>query len=178
MSTRAGYGFKRDGEEKIMYCHCDGYPTGLGEKIHSFITDTSFKEMSEIFDNLVIVNEENDKPSVSDIKQYEQFVDTCIKSNSLIEDVYFYDWYILLRESQGELDLLKKGIVKHAVGIKGREESLEYIYIIDITNKELLVIKNGIECDFIKVNPIVMHIPINKEYNGKWIEKLELIAYS
>ncbi|MDR1639755.1 MAG: hypothetical protein LBT59_08690 [Clostridiales bacterium] len=57
MGTRALYGYKRNGEQKISYCHCDGYPSGLGVTMLDFCRNSDLGEMNSLFDRIELVEE-------------------------------------------------------------------------------------------------------------------------
>lgn len=62
MGTRGCYGFRKNGMDKLTYNHYDSYPDYLGKIMATFCKETSLDEMNEIYDRLILVNE-NDKPT-------------------------------------------------------------------------------------------------------------------
>ena len=56
MSTSGVYGFIKDGVEKLGHNHYDSYLEGLGISIVKFIRETSKEEMEQIFEKIIIVD--------------------------------------------------------------------------------------------------------------------------
>ena len=129
MGTRGLYGFKKDGIEKIQYCHFDSYPEGLGENVVYFINNSSQEEMEEIFEKIIMVNE-SDSPSSLQVEE-------CIRwSNMRVGNQSLKDWYCLLREAQGVLMEFKNGL-KYMIDNKNliKSHTCEWMYIIDLDDK-------------------------------------------
>ncbi|MDR1639754.1 MAG: hypothetical protein LBT59_08685 [Clostridiales bacterium] len=55
MSTRALYGFKRNGVEKISSCESDGYPWSLGVQMLTFCRNSNPEEIGRLFDKIEMV---------------------------------------------------------------------------------------------------------------------------
>ena len=51
MSTNGIYGFRKNGEDKLTYNHCDSYFSYLGENIINFVKETPLQELNKIYDN-------------------------------------------------------------------------------------------------------------------------------
>jgi len=182
MGTRGIYGFYKDGVDKLTYNHLDSYPSCLGASIVDFIKTTSIDELNQIFDKITLVDG-NSKPTEEQIKE-------CIN----IEELYLsknedknYDWYWLLRNSQGDLNIYK-GNLKYMIDNKGFiKDSLfcEWGYIINLDDNILEIYRGLITsrnsrnnrywtlkhngycaCEIIKTFPL-NNIPDN------WLEILE-----
>ena len=127
MGTRGLYGFRKNGVDKTTYNHFDSYPDCLGNNVVEFCKSTSIAEMNKIFDRIVLV-EEDSKPT-------EQQIDDCIEYyNGNVSMQNTEDWYCLLREAQGNLNVYKNGLkymIDNSAFIK---DSLfcEYAYIINL----------------------------------------------
>ena len=132
MGTRGVYGFRKNGIDKLTYNHWDSYPDGLGKDIVEFCMNTSLEEMNEIFDKIVMVNEQK-KPTQGQI-------DECIKFyNGSVSNRTPEDWYCLLRNAQGNLNAYKNGLKYMIDSNNFIKDSLfcEYGYIINLDNNIL-----------------------------------------
>lgn len=132
MGTRGCYGFRKNGIDKLTYNHYDSYPDYLGKIMVTFCKETSLDEMNEIYDRLILVNE-NDKPTQEQIEECKRYYngDVSCKTSE--------DWYCLLRNVQGYLDAYKNGL-KYMIDSCGFiKDSLwcEYAYIINLDTYEL-----------------------------------------
>lgn len=96
MSTRGLWGFRKNGVDKFTYNHYDSYPEWLGFNVVEFVKTTSVERMNEIFDDIVMVYE-NDKPTEEQLKDLADY----IRMNK-IEDAEGMDWYSMLHGSQGK----------------------------------------------------------------------------
>lgn len=132
IGTRGCYGFYRDGTNKLTYNHFDSYPEYLGYNVVEFIRDTSIEEMNQIFDQIVMVNE--DSPATK--KQ----IDECLKwYDSSISTGALDEWYVLLRRAQGDLFAYKKGLRFMIDNSEFMKDSLfcEWAYVINLTTNKL-----------------------------------------
>lgn len=132
MGTRGVYGFHKNGIDKITYRFEDSYPRELGESIIRFIFSTSKEERNNIFDKIIIVDEES-VPTLEQIQECQKYY------NSEIGEKNIFDWYCLLRKSQGKLDLYKNDL-RYMIDGKGfMHDSLycEWGYVINLDNNEL-----------------------------------------
>lgn len=132
MSTRGCYGFRKNGIDKLTYNHFDSYPDGLGRDIVEFCKSTSIAEMNEIFDKIVLVDNYN-KPTAKQIKECIDYYDGSVSTQSV------EDWYCLLRNTQGNLDVYKNGL-KYMIDNCGFiKDSLfcEFAYIINLDTNDL-----------------------------------------
>lgn len=101
MSTRGLYGFRKNGTDKCTYNHSDSYPDWLGRKVVEFCKNHSIKEMNNIFDKIVLVDE-NSTPTEEQIKECNENGYANFGVSSGVQT----DWYCLLRNCQGDLDCL------------------------------------------------------------------------
>lgn len=130
MGTRGLYGFRKNGMDKLTYNHYDSYPSYLGEIMVEFCKTTSIKEMNDIFDRIVLV-EEDDAPTETQIAECIEYYSGDV-SRRIPED-----WYCLLKETQGNPNVYKHGLkymIDHHEFIK---DSLfcEYAYIINLDHE-------------------------------------------
>lgn len=133
MGTRGGYGFKKDGQMKITYCHYDSYPSWLGNNVVRFIKDNSVEEMNKIFDNIVMINE--DVPAtIEQIKECKKYADSSVSTGALSE------WYVLLRHTQGDLNVYKHGL-KYMIDNGSLNE--DYAYVINLDDNTFEFYKYG-----------------------------------
>ena len=132
MSTRGCYGFRKNGIDKLTYNHFDSYPDCLGKIMVEFCKETSLDEMNEIYDRLILVNE-NDKPTQEQIEECKRYYNGDV-SNKTPED-----WYCLLREAQGEPNEYKNGLRYMIDNHDFIKDSLfcEFAYIINLDTKKL-----------------------------------------
>jgi hypothetical protein len=132
MGTRGCYGFRKNGIDKLTYNHYDSYPSGLGSDVVKFCKETSLKEMSQIFDRIMLV----DQSSVPDFDQIAECKKYCDLSVSSCSEK---DWYCLLRGAQGDLNVYKNGLRYMLDDCGFIKDSLfcEYAYIINLDTKRL-----------------------------------------
>lgn len=127
MGTRGLYGFRKNGIDKTTYNHFDSYPDWLGEKMVKFCRETSVQEMNDIFDRIIMV-EEYSKPTKEQIAECIKYYDDSVSTQSP------NDWYCLLRDAQGDLDVYKDGLkymMEYGDFIKN-SLFCEYAYIINL----------------------------------------------
>ena len=132
MSTRGCYGFRKNGVDKLTYNHFDSYPDCLGKIMVEFCKETSIEEMSEIFDRIILVNEEN-KPTKEQIEECKKYY------NGNVGDCTIEDWGCLLRETQGHPNVYKNGLRYMIDDHDFIKNSLfcEYAYIINLDTNSL-----------------------------------------
>ena len=127
MGTRGLCGFRKNGMDKLTYNHYDSYPSYLGEIMVEFCKTTSIKEMNDIFDRIVLV-EEGSTPTQTQIDECIEFYNGGVSTGKV------EDWYCLLREAQGNPNVYKRGL-KYMIDNQGFiHDSLfcEYAYIINL----------------------------------------------
>lgn len=127
MGTRGLYGFRKNGEDKLTYNHFDSYPDWLGRNVVKFCKETSIEEMNTIFDKIVLVDT-NSRPTATQIANCIKYYDKNV-SNQSVED-----WYCLLRDAQGDLDVYKDGLKYMIDDQEFIKDSLfcEFAYIINL----------------------------------------------
>lgn len=133
MSTRAAAGFRVDGKDKLQYVHSDGYPDGLGRDTLEFIRDVNLEALKEHVRKIRLVTEK-EKPTDEEQQRYSKWANAGVASRSMT------DWYVLLREAQGEWAPYANGDLD--VMLSGNTfvyDSLfcEYAYIINLDTMEL-----------------------------------------
>lgn len=122
MSTRAVLGFAVDGEEKIGYNAVNSYPAGLGEEILAWLHAVDIDEVKAKAKNLRVITEDT-TPTLEQISKYKSYATSRITGGSLSE------WYVLLRELQGNLEeTLEVGLILD--GTDAIEDS-HYGYVVD-----------------------------------------------
>jgi len=130
MGTQGAFGFRIDGVDKLSYNHFDSYPDGLGrevvEQVKAVLATTKLNEMIENVRGLRLVNPSDD-PTDEDREKYGVLSDSGVSTGA--------DWYSLLRNAQGRVDLLLDGTLD--VMTNGNSfvvDSLfcEYAYILDL----------------------------------------------
>jgi hypothetical protein len=125
MSTRALYGFSCKGEEKITYCHQDGYPEGLGRKMLVFCRKKSLKKMQKRFEKIIMVDQES-RPTTEQIMLCLPWLDLEVSRKSSDE------WYCLLRKTQGEISsYFGKGKCRYMID-NSQSDNFEYKYVINL----------------------------------------------
>lgn len=132
MGSRGLYGFYRNGVTKITYNHSDSYPSWLGKKVVDFIRNTSIHELNQIFDEIVLIDED-DKPTAEQINNCLPYTNLSVSNQSLD------DWYCLMRYAQGNLGVYKDGL-KYMIDSQDFIKSslfCEYAYIINLDNNTL-----------------------------------------
>ena len=132
MGTRGCYGFFKNGENKLTYNHFDSYFSGLGKDIMEFCQKTNIKELNEMFNKIIMVDE-SDTPTQEQINECKQYADLTVGEQKV------EDWYCLLRDTQGNLDVYKKDLRYMIDNKEFMANSLfcEYAYIINLDTNEL-----------------------------------------
>lgn len=127
MGTRGLYGFRKDGIDKLTYNHFDSYPDGLGADVVRFCSETPVAEMNKIFDKIILVNNDG-RPTKEQIEECMRYYNGAVSEQSM------FDWYCLLRNTQGNLNVYK-GDLKYMLDDQTFiKDSLfcEYAYIINL----------------------------------------------
>lgn len=127
MGTRGLYGFRKNGEDKLTYNHFDSYPDWLGRNVVKFCKETSIEDMNKIFDKIILVDE-NAKPTETQIANCIKYYDGRVSTQSV------EDWYCLLRDAQGNLNVYKDGLRYMIDSQEFIKDSLfcEFAYIINL----------------------------------------------
>ena len=142
MSTRGLFGFRKDGEDKVIYNHFDSYPEGLGASMIEMLKRADMDKLSAHFNNIICADDDSE-PTDDIIAQCKKLglVNTNVSEKSL------KDWYCLTRELQDPekfRQVLESGekfpIICEIDFIK---DSLfcEYAYIFDLNTLVLEVYK-------------------------------------
>jgi len=143
MGTRGAIGFFKDGKGKITYNHFDSYPEGIGVKILKEIRGFSVKELKKVFDNLVLIEDENKKPTKKEIEEFKKWSNPSVGDSS--DNTNINTYYQLLRDVQGTLKPYLTGEVNLIIdNEKFLKDSLfcEWAYIINL-DKEVLEVWKG-----------------------------------
>lgn len=129
MGTRGAFGFRIDGVDKLSYNHFDSYPDGLGREVITQVKEVlATTKLGEMIQNVRDVRQvdAHTDPTPEDVERY----------GALHEQVSTgADWYSLLRNAQGRIDLLLDGTLDVMTdGNSFVVDSLfcEYAYILDL----------------------------------------------
>ena len=137
MGTKGIYGFRKNGVDKLTYNNMDSYPSALGEQIVNFCMETSLEELNNIFDRIIMVDE-NNKPTQEEYK---------ICTNHIKLPIYDPDtlWRTTLRKVEGYIYVYKNGLPYMLDHIRFINDSLfcEYGYIINLDDKVLEFWRGG-----------------------------------
>jgi hypothetical protein len=128
MGTRGFVGFVIDGTEKIAYNQFDSYPSGLGATVLSWLS-TAVSDMDALRASVreLRVVEDGSTPTPEDIERLRGFANQNVSTQRLDE------WYVLLRETQGQPELmLKAGVIEDASNFPTDSLFAEYGYIVDL----------------------------------------------
>src|SRR3989337_2452578 len=98
MGTRGLMGFYKNGITKATYNHFDSYPSGLGNDVLEALRGRNIEDLNRVFENLIMVSK-YERPTAEQQEQLKIFSDATVSSQSLTE------WYVLLRATQGHLEL-------------------------------------------------------------------------
>jgi len=136
MGTRAAFGFRINGIDKVTYNHFDGYAEGLGSIVFTFAQSTSIKDLREVAERLQLVSEQDECPADLAAK-YALFSDLSVGNQST------KDWYCVLHQVQGHPQYWMEGVDHMIDSSCFLEDSLfcEFAYIIDLDEEVLEVYK-------------------------------------
>lgn len=125
MGTRGIVGVVIDGEIKVAYNHYDSYPSALGINTLTFAR-TMPEDMRAQARRLTAVDEDV-PPTAEQIEQLQQYADRGVSTGELT------DWYVLLRNTQGDLGkILKAGFYVSATDFARDSLFCEYGYVLDL----------------------------------------------
>ena len=132
MGTRGLWGIRKNNVDKAAYNHYDSYPSYLGYKIIDFVKAHTTDELSNIFENIILVNED-DKPNLEQIEECSAYLNLEVSNRDAT------DWYCLLRGAQGKPEEYAKGLKYMADYIDFIKDSLfcEFAYLINLDNETL-----------------------------------------
>jgi hypothetical protein len=128
MSTRGFITFVAEGVEKTTYNHSDSYPGGLGADVLKWLraaTD-SLSALREQVVALRVVDEES-KPTTEDIDRLRKYANQRVGTQDLS------DWYVLLRETQGNPHaMLDAGVIEDGSDFPADSLFAEWGYVVDL----------------------------------------------
>lgn len=129
MSTRGFVGFVVDGIEKIAYNHSDSYPDGLGLDTLRWLSKAHIGGARRLAAALRVV-EPDSKPTAEDIERLKGYANTRVGTQEID------DWYVLLRETQGNpAAMLDAGVIEDASGFPADSLFAEWGYVVDFDAK-------------------------------------------
>lgn len=140
MGTRGFIGFVVDGTEKIAYNHSDSYPGGLGTDVLDWLLswaalDRGVEIARETARALRVV-EPDSTPTAEDIERLKSY------SNLSVGRQSHADWYVLLRETQGNPRLmLQAGVIEDARDFPRDSLFAEWGYVVDFDAETFEVYK-------------------------------------
>ena len=135
MSTRGLIGFYKNGQTKVTYNHSDSYPSYLGVNILNELRQYTIGIMNATFKEIILVKEYS-KPTNKNIRKY------ITHSNDLVDDGNLYNWYVLLRNTQGTFKPYLDWKIFHMIDSQNFiKDSLfcEWAYIVNLKTKRLEV---------------------------------------
>lgn len=126
MSTRGFIGFVVDGTEKITYNHFDSYPAGLGADVLNWLRKAHHGGARRLAAELRVVDEDSSQPTAADIEKFRGYANTRVGSQEID------DWYVLLRETQGNPGaILDAGVMLDGSSLPTDSLFAEWGYIVD-----------------------------------------------
>lgn len=136
MSTRGFVGFVADGQEKVTYNHSDSYPDWLGLNVYRFVAqlmkDGAVEEAAKRVRELTVVKESGPAPTPDQVAALRRWANTSVSTRDLT------DWYVLLRETQGDPDaILTAGYLIDGSDFPLDSLFAEWGYVIDFDAKTL-----------------------------------------
>ena len=145
MSTRGYLGLRKNKELKGHYNHFDSYPSGLGHDVFDALNrikkEDRLKVLNDTFDYIQLVIE-GDEPTKEQIEVCKK-AGVCDFNVSSKSDK---DWYCLLRNTQGDLDLYVNKTIPYMIdGNAFLDDPLfcEWAYIINLDTGKLEVYEGG-----------------------------------
>ena len=143
MSANGAFGFYKNGVTKVTYNHSDSYPTGLGDKIVKFCIDTNIKDMNDIFDRIILINEcEPPTPRKLYAANKLNLVDLTVGDNEI------KDFYCLFHGVHGNLQIYQNPEMKWMGDNSSFLECglfCEWAYIINLDTNILEIYKGGVK---------------------------------
>lgn len=140
MGTRGSFGTLSNGTLKLTYNHWDSYPEGLGTDLAKQLVkllekhdQTSLKALAD----LVTVVDSDSKPTKEQIKKLSKWTDLNVSEKSTD------DWYCVLRDLQGKLDVILEEAGFMVDGNDFPKESLfcEWAYVANFDDMTLEIYK-------------------------------------
>ncbi len=140
MGTRGLMAFVIDGDTKAGYVHSDAYPSGLGADVLEWLREqyeydavTLSYQRARYFAQRLVVVDDNTVPTTAQQYELRRFANQNVSSGKLD------DWYVLLRETQGNPALtLEAGFMDGVTKIEPYRLGCghEYLYVVDFDKKE------------------------------------------
>lgn len=127
MGTRGFVGFVAGGTEKIAYNHCDSHPDSLGLDTLGWLRG-AIGDMAALKAKAAALRvvDPDSKPTDEDIERLKGFANTRVSTRQLD------DWYVLLRETQGNPGaMLAAGVIEDAGRFPLDSLFAEYGYLVD-----------------------------------------------
>jgi hypothetical protein len=72
MSSNGVYGFYKNGVNKLTYNHSGSYYDELGVEIVNFLKESNIKELNDIFERIILVDEDS-VPTSEQIRECEKY---------------------------------------------------------------------------------------------------------
>ncbi len=155
MGTRGKFGFFYKGKYYFCYNHYDSYPSNLGVHLLLEILHANLDEWIKLLENIKEVSDDVE-PTSEDILKLRKYTSTDVGEQSK------YDWYCLLRYTQGSFHhVLNSGYMENVEGDMGEE----YTYILDFDNMVFKANGDGLDDVEIKVEKEEL-----LKYARKWAE--------
>lgn len=131
MGTRGLSGFVIDGEVKAQYQQYDSYPTGVGYYVVAAIQ--SGKITPDAVRSIQLVDGDA-KPTPEQVERLKQFSNTGVSTGQLDE------WYVLLRETQGDLlAMIEAGAMIDSSDFAADSLFCEWGYLVNLDTETLEV---------------------------------------
>jgi hypothetical protein len=125
MGTRGFIGFVVDGVEKIAYNRFDSYPSGLGANVLGWLRKAHLGGARRLAGELRVVDPAS-TPSTEDIERLRGY------ANLRVGTQHVDDWYVLLRETQGNpAAMLDAGVIEDASHFPTDSLFAEWGYVVD-----------------------------------------------
>lgn len=125
MGTRGFVGFVVDGAEKIAYNHLDSYPDGLGLDVLRWLRKAHIGGAERQARELRVVDA-NTSPTAGDVEKLRGY------ANLNVGTQQFDDWYVLLRETQGNpAAILDAGCIEDGSEFPRDSLFAEWGYLVD-----------------------------------------------
>ena len=137
MGTRGLTGVVIDGQEKLAYQQYDSYPEGVGIEVLTYLRVTMEAEalprLRQQARDLKVVDDST-PPTQDDIEALAKYTNLGVSTQSTS------DWYCLLREAQGKLDLiLESGYCRDSHEFARDSLFCEWAYVADLDTETLEV---------------------------------------
>ena len=133
MGTRGTLGFRVNGVDKLTYNHYDSYPDWLGKDVVEWCR-TKKGQWDAVKARATALEDVSDrKPTMADVERLSQYANLGVSCG----DPY-QEWYVLLRETQGELDaILDAAVFESQAGFITDSRFCEYGYIVNLDDMVL-----------------------------------------